>query len=538
MLRASSPAVPYLRRRTVGRAFHAYRKWVGRAVGWWTILYMLFWLAVFVIAGVESLAPLATFLPSPALVLALGGALVVAATFAGGRAPPLVLDRRDLYRLALGPERPWSVLAWRYSVKQAGFALVALLLGGAWSLLAPALFGLSAPFAAPALALLALFLLDLRWLRYVLHEQHGEHGARASARAAYAAAAAAALLLLGAGAAAHLSADAAGARPLTEVAAVVDPLAALTRPSPLTLLVPFLLALLTGSAVRRTLAREWPPRFAPQSLVLTQLQALRSFEVMAALAGMGRAADAGERRRLLDALHDRPGATRPRRSLPLPGAAAPQWRAFAWRSAGALYRRPLLGLVGALLLALFAATGALSASGAVSVPLAALTAAEAAGGAGSGGAAGLGGGALGTLLTALLLARAAAGLLGPTFEAGTRPVDPLTRALGRALPAALLLTLMLLPAAALLALLSGALGGAIGVLLPGVVGAVTLVGLVVLALEKYSSWSGAAPGRFEPQLVAAMLAAAPALLLGAMGVGEWTLLAQLLLLGLVSIIAV
>ena len=32
--------------------------------------------------------------------------------------------------------------------------------------------------------------------------------------------------------------------------------------------------------------------------------------------------------------------------------------------------------------------------------------------------------------------------------------------------------------------------------------------------EKYSSWSGAAASRIEPQLVAAMLAALPALLLG------------------------
>ena len=67
-------AVPYLRRRTVGRAAESYRRWIGRAVGWWTILYLIFWLVVFVIAGVETIEPLPTFLPSPAAVLAAAGA--------------------------------------------------------------------------------------------------------------------------------------------------------------------------------------------------------------------------------------------------------------------------------------------------------------------------------------------------------------------------------------------------------------------------------------------------------------------------------
>ena len=50
---------------------------MGRAVGWWTLLYLAFWLVVFVIAGVETLAPLPTFLPSPAGVIAAAGALVL-----------------------------------------------------------------------------------------------------------------------------------------------------------------------------------------------------------------------------------------------------------------------------------------------------------------------------------------------------------------------------------------------------------------------------------------------------------------------------
>src|SRR5690606_16053062 len=135
------------------------------AVGWWTIVYMLFWLVVFAIAGVETLAPLEHPFPYPGPVFATGGLAVLFLTVVvGGRTPPLILDRRDLYRLALGPQRPWDVLRWRYVVKQAGGAVAALVVGALWSLVARPWFGIDAPFAAPALALLALFLLDVRWL--------------------------------------------------------------------------------------------------------------------------------------------------------------------------------------------------------------------------------------------------------------------------------------------------------------------------------------------------------------------------------------
>lgn len=521
-------AVPYLRRRTAWRALDSYRRWVGKAVGWWSILYMLFWLVIFVIAGVETLQPLAQPLPSPAPLLAAAGAVLLALSLLGGRTPPLILDRRDLYRLALGPQIPWLVLRWRYGVKQASWVVVALLLGGIWSLVAPPLFGGSAPFAAPVLALVALLLLDLRWLRYVGHSWNDVGPAYAARSAANRA-----LLLLGGGALLLLAADALtlylGAQ--GQVLRALNPLAALTDSSPLTLVVPLLLAALSRLAVTRSLAQQWPPRFAPQSLVLTQLQAMRTFQLLAVLAGGGLGArnpDDGERRRLLDALYDKPGATRPRRSLPMPGPQAPQWAGLAWRTASALYRRPLPRLGGALLLALLAASTTLFSGGSLAQ---AVTPAGAPATTGN-----LLGGALTTLLAALFVARAAAGLLGPYFDAGVRPVDALTRSFGRSLPAFLILACMLV-----VALVAGSAAGLLpgGQLpLPTLIGAVTLIGIVVLALEKYSSWSGAAASRLEPQLVAAMLAALPALLLGALGVGDWTLISQLLLLGLVSIIAV
>lgn len=562
---ADPAAVDYLRRRTVGRAADSYRRWVGRAVGWWTILYLLFWLVIFAIAGVESLAPLAQPLPTPAPVLA--GVTVLLLVFAviGGRAPPLTLDRRDLYRMALGPQTPWYVLRWRYRVTQASRVAAALLAGVVWSLLAPALFGFSALYAAPALALLTLLHLDLRWLRYVANPMHGEHAARKPADKAS--------LLLGGAVLALLAVTAAtvyfsgnggqealanGAGPALTAPAVapssagsllmqaLNPVAALTLNSPLALIVPLLLVVLSQLAVRRSLTSAWPPRFAPQSLVLTQIQALRTFQMMSALAGMGGGLggalnDDGERRRLLDSLHDRPGATRPRRSLPLPRADAPQWAALAWRSATVLYRRPLLRLGLTLLMALAAAAAVLVASGA-GLNLTAVGQAAAspsgAGTASSGATTGLFGGALGILMAALFAARAASGLLGPHFDIGVRPVDPLTRSFGRTVPALSLLIIMLVPATALLATLATGAGGApdLAALVPAVIGAASILGLVVLALEKYSNWSGAAASRIEPQLVAAMLAALPALLLGAFGVGEWTMITQILLLGLVAMI--
>lgn len=554
-------AVTYLRRRTVGRAAESYRRWIGRAVGWWTILYLIFWLVVFAIAGVESLTPLATYLPSPAGALAVAGALVLVFTLAGGRAPPLTLDRRDLYRLALGPQQPWAVLRWRYRVKQAGAAVAGLIIGAVWSLLAPALFGFGAWYAAPTLALLALALLDVRWLRYVSHAHHGDHDARGPANRASWLVGGVLLVALAAVALARFVfgivlptggiVDAAGAAGLGSAGsgayalAVMQPLAGLTVNSPWVLGVPLAALVFTQLAVRNSLRFEWPPRFGPQSLVLGQMQALRASQVMAVMAGMSGGfkggmlsgvSDDGERRRLLDALHDRPGATKPKRSLPLPAPQTGQWLAIAWRTASALYRRPLLRLGFSLMVALLAVVAVLAASG--GMPAAA--AAEAPEG-GSVTTSGVLGGALGVLLAALFLARAASGLLGPYFDIGVRPVDPLTRSYGRSLPALALLTLFLLPAALLLSVVGSVISGAlpnVDTLLPALIGAASLIGLVVLALEKYSSWSGAAPTRIEPQLVAAMLAALPALLLGAFGMGDWTLITQFLLLGLVAIIPV
>src|SRR5690606_14134656 len=123
-----------------------------------------------------------------------------------------------------------------------------------------------------------------------------------------------------------------------EVLVLFGPLAALTEANPLVLVVPLLLTLVAHMAVRQSLRGEFPPRFAAQSLVLTQLQAMRTFQLLAGIAGVrgGQEADGGHRARLLAALHDRPGATRPARSLKPPGLEQAAWRAIAWRTANEL----------------------------------------------------------------------------------------------------------------------------------------------------------------------------------------------------------
>jgi hypothetical protein len=60
----------------------------------------------------------------------------------------------------------------------------------------------------------------------------------------------------------------------------------------------------------------------------------------------------------------------------------------------------------------------------------------------------------------------------------------------------------------------------------------------LVVLEKYSSWSGASVGRWEPQVVAALLVALPMLVLVALGVPTWVLPVQFFLLAVVWIVEV
>jgi hypothetical protein len=520
-------AIAYLRRRTVQRSLHGYLVWVGRAVGWWTIVYLAFWVVVFAIAGAETLVRVDVPLPAT---VPLGLTLVVALAFlallAAGRTPPVIVDRRDLYRLGLAPTAPHEVLRLRLNGRRALRLALGAVIGGLWSWIAPPLFHLAAPWAAPALALTAMAHGDLAWLRYAGFRRADAEGRRARSSAAW--------LLVGAvvlaGGGAYL---AFGGGAL----AGVGLLAALTSAHPIVLLAPALLAALAAREVHASLAVAWPPRFAAQSLVLTQLQAMRTLQWLAGVAGMvsAREADVGERARLLAALHDRPGSTRPRRSLRPPPPDRPAWRAIAWRSATSLVRRPRAAQA---LLALWC----LAAVAAALVTAPALVGAPVAGFGGMGeavaptdtlGAAFVG--AVGVLAAAWLVARVGAALLGPTLPAAVLPIEPAARTRGRLTPALWLLAAAAVPVFALLTGLAtrqgtGAVFGADPV--GAVLAAGVLVVTVLLALEKYATWSGAAAGGFEATLVAALIAALPVLLLGIFGAPAWGLPTQVALAAL------
>ena len=247
----------------------------------------------------------------------------------------------------------------------AAVAAAAAVVGGLWSFIAPHYFHVSAPWAAPAAALVAVAYFDSGWLRYAGHRRTDPVGraARTAALGIVSVFVVTSVIAAWLGYVDGIPANVASF-------AIIAPLAALTEASPLVLIVPALLAIAANTAVRRSLLERFPPRFAAQSLVLTQLQAMRTFQVLAGIAGVrgGQEADAGERARLLAALHDRPGATRPTRSLRPPGLDQPAWRAIAWRTASELYRRPRFAQARALLLTISAATALLAAAQVMSAP--------------------------------------------------------------------------------------------------------------------------------------------------------------------------
>lgn len=551
-------AVAYLRRRTVWRSLKTYWAWVGRAIGWWSILYLIFWLVIFALSGAEMVTTLAQ--PAPLTVpyaVALAVALLFLGLLTSGRVPPVIVDRRDLYRLALAPSPPFAVLRYRLTLRRAVVAAVAAVLAGLWSFLAPRYFHVAAPWAAPAAALLAMTYGDVAWLRYSGFRLRDDVGVAARRAAAWLVAAVAVTTGLAtwlaytawtAGGAASGGGAWLATSPVGAALADLGPLAALTSASPVVLLVPLALALAAQAAVRRSLAERFPPRFAAQSLVLTQLQAMRAFQLLAGLAGMrlGQEGDAGERARLLAALHDRPGATRPARSLKPPGLDQPRWRAVAWRTANELYRRPRLAQVRSALLTIGAAVSLLAAAQVVAgVPAPALTG-EVLDGVGAAAAApttfaGTFAGALGLLLAALVTARAGAGLLGPGMVRTGLPLAPSERARGRTYPALWLFAAATLVAAPLLALVRSTTGGTLpepATLLTTLMAYAGLLLTCLVSLEKYASWSGAAATRWEPQVVAALLVALPMLVLVALGVPTWVMPAQFLLLAIVWLVEV
>ena len=474
--------VSYLRNLTLRRSARSYIEWIGKSVGWWTILYLLFWIVVFTIAGIELLEQLDEPLPIPiGPVLATGATMVFGSLIYRVRAAPVYVNRRDVYRLVLSPAEPVSVLRWPFLKVWLSRGVIGLLIGAVWSLIAPYWLHVPAYFAGPALALMLISLVNLSWIRY-----WQRNNPIADVRFIILLPVATALSLIG------VFLPSAG---LT---------GALVSGNPLSLTAPLLLAVASAVLVHRSLHGPYPPRFAAQSFVLSELSAMRQMNMIAAMAGVQGFDDPAYRQRLLATLHDKPGVTRPRYHLRPPRPDAPQWKAIAWRTWLMLLRRPLLAQARLLLQLVFIAFGI------VFVPQL---------------------GSFGLLLMALVMGNLAGFTLGAGGYARYLPLSGTQRTLGRALPALVMAGVAGLGGWLLLNLFSGGAAGTDVLLL-----LIVILLSVVLWLEKYSTWVNTSAGRLEAWGVAALLATAPALLLDAFGAPALIFPVQAGVLGLLLIL--
>lgn len=466
--------VAYLRNLTLRRATREYVDWIGKSVGWWTILYLLFWMVVFAISGIELLGRLDEPLPIP-----IGVPIATTFTFIFGsliyraRAAPVHVNRRDVYRLVLSGVQPFAVLRWPFIKRWATLGFIGLALGTVFAVVAPYWLHYHAWFAGPGLALILISHLNLTWIRY---NQWGNPDADLRT-----------IILLPVATAFSL---------IGVFLPTIGLTAAFNSNSPLSLFLPLLLAVGSSYVVHRTLERSYPPRFAAQSFVLSELSAMRQLNLIAGMAGIPADFDPAYRARLLATLHDKPGVTKPSRSIRPPRPGAPQFQAIAWRTFSMLYRRHLGAQL--RLVVQFAATVAVI----YFAPLA---------------------GSFGLLLAALVMSNLAAFTLGVGGYPRHYPLSAWHRTIGRVIPAGILAVL----AAVVADVLAVTLGGAPAPVPGDLILTASMLLSAVLWLEKYSSWTGAPPRRMEPWIVAALLASAPVLLLTAFGAPGLVLPVQL-----------
>ena len=457
-----SRAVAFLRRRTTFRAFKFYLEWLRRAVGLTTLVYLFAWFGIFLVSGLQFLTPLSKPLPFPLpIVVSVVLALSLLAPLVRSRVPPVTLNRRDLYRLGLAPVSPWLSLRWPLVQSWLLRAAIAIVLGLAWWVLAHTWLVRETPWAAIGLALIAVTHLNLGWLRY----------ARGASRSTpFLGAASVALALVGivipdVGLGASLYSWGAGS-----------------------LIVPAVFALVSSRVVYATLTQKYPPKFAAQCFVLSELQIVRTLNTLAAFSGT-KGVSRVERTRLLEKLHDRAGRTP--RQLPPPPSTAPAWRVLAWRTNLTLLRRSRLQGAATFIQLVFA---------------------------------GLALALVGQSLLALLLAVVVTGsvfsrLVGLSVTVGLLPISRRTRTLGRVVSgtglASLVFALALGVAVSASVLGFPILGFSVSWVSLGA--AVTFPPLALISLEKYATGLGATPERFEVWFVATLLALSPLFVLSVVG---------------------
>jgi len=356
-------------RRRLGRGYH----WVGRTFGWSTVLYLVFWIALFVVGGVQSAAPLASPVPVRVLPIALDAlALVALASVALQRTPPVVVGRAHAQLLGLAPWPARRVLRPRLLGYFVSRVLVGGVVGTAAWLLVSILFARS----LPALVAAGAALWALRSVLAVLVYERRP-------------AALPLLLVSSLLAAAGVASGPAGFRQ----GAAAPALAAAGA------------AVFAVAAIASALASQgdaYPAGYLYDATVVSEFRSAVFFAVMTQNAGALR------RRGPLARTRRRRGrrSGRARLRLPSPPAEYGALGGVAWRSALNLLRAPLLMKL-ALLAALGYVYATLSAGVVGGLPLAVL---------------GLAAGFL------------ASWLLGPSAEPMPLPLDPFARGGGRVMP--------------------------------------------------------------------------------------------------------
>jgi len=341
-------ALHELRRATVLRSLRANARWVMRAVGWGSVVYLVFWTVVLVIGTVQSVGPLSAALaatvtawsgPVGSVVLALAALLAARTTVT-----PLWLDRRDLAHLASGAAPPRAVLAWPALRLVLPAITGALALAGVPALLVPRLLGEPAFAALLVLPALALGLIVLRWRAALTRGRDPVAWAVAVVALAAAAASSGCAWTGASGCARALSAPAGAAL------GSLDPWAAAGVGGGL--------AVAVAALVVRTITvstRTLPAVVLLQSELLAELRAIATLRGLDAVTGT--APDPGARfaaARARAALRDHASALTPRWRPPIPsrgGAVS----AFAWLGVVRAWRSSPWSLLAVPVVALSAA---------------------------------------------------------------------------------------------------------------------------------------------------------------------------------------
>lgn len=491
-------AVRALRRRTLERSARAQVRWLLRAVGWGSIVYLIGWGVVLLIAALQSLAPLEPALAATLTrwvpVGAMGALAVQFVLAARARVTPIWLDRRDLAQLTPGRASPTTLLAWPWWRATLGRIGLGVVVGSAVALTAPRLLDGGASAATAALLLLPSLTLSGLALRWRASLAGGRDPIAWGVAVAVTAAA------LAAATAAWRGADTWSALAAAPFAALL-PGSATTWPAAAAWSIAAAIAVATLALALRSwrgATRRVAPLLLWQSEVLAELRAVALLRTLAAVQALppdpgARFAAARARAALLDRAPAPGPRWRPR--VPRRGATA----AFVWLMLVRTWRRSPWSLATAPL-ALVGAGAALAPSGpfgaAALVP--ALLAAWA--------VASLHPGQVGwpgfavELRARTLALGLVAGLLAVT---ATTVVDVL-RAVMLASPAleGWLLLPMTLAAAALVDLLARQAGDPTGL------DVWLLAGVLVATPAALAGWAGLAPGVAAPLLAALWLAVA------------------------------